>query len=225
MAEVERLKQELAEATAAFDELSSSSAQIEKELNEELDAQSKVTQAAKHEAQELRERVAEQGKRLAEALAAGEAARHEVRTAQAALQQAQQARVELETQVAQLDATARAHENASERHKAKYEELLEQSAIEKCQLEDARRELAELKERQKVESMEGAAVVVAAAAAPTVPPAKNDELSVARKEAAFTRTLLRELVAALSRGNVVIPTADDLIAIANNNSVASASGE
>jgi chromosome segregation ATPase len=224
MAEVERLKQELAEATAAFDELSSSSAQIEKELNEELDAQTKVTQAAKHEAQELRERVAEQGKRLAEALAAGEAARQEVRTAQAALQQAQQVRVELETQVAQLDATARAHEAASERHKAKYEELLEQSAIEKCQLEDARRELAELKERQKVESMEGAAAVVVAAG-PVVTPAKNDELSVARKEAAFTRTLLRELVAALSRGNVVIPTADDLIAIANNNSVASASGE
>ncbi len=212
--EVARLKQELAEATSSFDELSSSSAQIEKELNEEIETQGKAMQTMRQEAQELREKVAEQSRRLAVALAAGEAAREELRECQTAMAQLVHVRVELETQVAQLSAAVRAGEAGAERYKTKYEELLEHSTMEKCQLEEARRELAELKERRKVEDGEGEG-----------DGGPGKAMSAAeRKEAALVRTLLKELVAALSRGNVVIPTADELIRRSGGSVASAASG-
>ncbi len=46
----------------------------------------------------------------------------------------------------------------------------------------------------------------------------NEELGKAKKEAAFLRQLLKELVSALSKGAVTIPTAGEIV-----SSVASAS--
>ena len=74
------------------------------------------------------------------------------------------------------------------------------SALAATQLEDARKDAAEAKQRAKVEAAE-------AAAAP-----KSEELTKARKELAFTRQLLKELVSALSRGSVSLPPTADMLA-------------
>ncbi len=137
--EVSKLKQELQEALASFDDLSSSSAAVEKELNDEVEGLSKANAQLKQELAEQKEKFAEISKRLAEMTSQTERISAELRTEQAALTDAKSAIVALETKNTQLDNDLRASQALAERTQAKFDEHLEQAAVEKCQLEDVKK--------------------------------------------------------------------------------------
>jgi hypothetical protein len=133
-----------------------------------------------------------------------------------------QEKVSLETEVTQGTGALRAAEASGERYKTRYEELLESSAIERCELEEARKELKELKARAKVvaeeeegkeegKEEEGKEEEAKEEEAKEEPQGEESELLKAKKEAAFVRQLLKELVSAISKGAVSIPSAEKIL--------------
>jgi chromosome segregation ATPase len=184
--ELVKLKEELKESVAAYDDLSSSSAAVEKELNDELEGLSKAHSLLKNEQADYKEKLTELAKRLSEQNSSVEGVRTELREAQASLAGTKEALVACETTCTQQSASLRASEALAERYKERYEEQLESAAVERCQLEDVKKELQELKQREKVNAVEDAS-----AATKNSNNGMKEEMEKVKKEAAFTRQLLK----------------------------------
>jgi chromosome segregation ATPase len=202
--ELSKLRHELQESIASFDELSSSSAAVEKELNDEVDSLTKANNALKQELTEHKQRVVDLSKRLVDASAETEGVRSELRAEKSTVSSLRETVVALETKVTQLDNALRASEAQAQRLELKFDEQLELAAVAKCELEETKKDLAELKQRTKLlmEEQQG-------------PQVSNDELAKAKKEAAFTRQLLKELVQSLSKGSLTIPSASEMLSVAS----------
>lgn len=207
-----QLRKELEEANAAFDEFMASSKEIEQELTRDLDEAAEREKQLKKEMMALKDAVVEKSNR--EAALQGELAKSEdaVRERDAELAKKKEEIVGLETQVTQLSQALRVAEANAAKAAQKYEELLETSAMEKAELEDLRKEVSEAKHREKVKAVEGedsptpSAPPLAADSAPTA-----EALAQAKREAALVTQMLKEVVSAISKGEVTLPSTTEVL--------------
>ena len=209
--EVTRLRKELEEANASFDEFMASSKEIEEELSRDLDEAAEREKRLKKEMMALKEAVVEKSNR--EASLQGELAKSEdsVRERDAELAKKKEEIVGLETQVTQLSQALRVAEANAAKAAQKYEELLETSAMEKAELEDLRKEVSEAKHREKLKAVEeeDSSPPSSAPEADNAPTA--EALAQAKREAALVTQMLKEVVSAISKGEVTLPSTSKVL--------------
>lgn len=212
------LERELAATNASFDDLVRSSKDVETELERELAQREAQLRALSTASQALKDKHDDAQAKLAAQAAALESERAAVRDLKASSERQQRAAhdeiVRLENEASQLEAKCRAAEAANERWQSRYEALLEQQTLVQCEVEELRLRARESEQRAKLVAEE----------APMPHPDAGGSAAL-RAELELYKTMLADVLRALSKGAVALPhSAQHMVGAAQQRAAASEGG-